>query len=115
MSTNKGIRPFNLKLVKVHSTIDEKFTDLVRFITRKIAYLNQWVLQKILMLGETNAVVQFWVGVAIRSQPRIGAVDVKLILNPRAFNAEIREGWEIYRDEFWAREGARRRKSNNST
>lgn len=67
------------------------------------------------MLGETNAVVQFWVGVAIRSQPRIGAVDVKLILNPRAFNAEIREGWEIYRDEFWAREGARRRKSNNST
>ena len=115
MSTNKGIRPFNLKLVKVHSTIDEKFTDLVRFITRKIAYLNQWFLQKILMLGEANAVVQFWVGVAIRSQPRIGAVDVKLILNPRAFNAEIREGWEIYRDEFWAREGARRRKSNNST
>ncbi|KAH3902907.1 related to Sporulation-specific protein SPO7 [Saccharomycodes ludwigii] len=36
--------------------------------------------------------------------------DVKLILNPRAFSNEIREGWELYRDEFWARERQRRYK-----
>lgn len=113
VSTNKGIRPFNLKLVKVHSTIDEKYTDMVRFVTRQIAYINIWLLTKLLWLKDTNALVRFWVSVTIRSQPRIGAVDVKLILNPRAFNAEIREGWEIYRDEFWAREGARRRQLKN--
>lgn len=64
---------------------------------------------------EESWIIRFWNSVALRSQPRIGACDVKLVLNPRAFSAEIREGWEIYRDEFWAREGARRRKLVNET
>lgn len=110
-STNKGIRQFNLKLVKVHSTWTEQFTDLVRFVSRHTAYPNIYILTKVLRLSERNAIVTFWKSVTIRSQPRIGAVDVKLVLNPRAFSAEVREGWEIYRDEFWAREGARRRKT----
>lgn len=110
-STNKGIRQFNVKLVKVHSTWNEQFTDLVRFISRNVAFINIYILNKALRLSESNTFVAFWRSVAIRSQPRIGAVDVKLVLNPRAFSAEVREGWEIYRDEFWAREGARRRKT----
>lgn len=110
-STNKGIRQFNLKLVKVHSSWNERFTDLVRFISHHTAYTNIYILTKTLRLSNGNALVTFWKSVTIRSQPRIGAVDVKLVLNPRAFSAEVREGWEIYRDEFWAREGARRRKT----
>lgn len=110
-STNKGIRQFNVKLVKVHSTWNEQFTDLVRFVSRNVAFINIYILTKTLRLSESNALVTFWRSVTIRSQPRIGAVDVKLVLNPRAFSAEVREGWEIYRDEFWAREGARRRKA----
>lgn len=109
-STNKGIRQFNVKLVKVQSTWDEKYTDSVRFVSRTIAYGNIYCLKRFVWLKDDNTIVKFWKSVTIQSQPRIGAVDVKLVLNPRAFSAEIREGWEIYRDEFWAREGARRRK-----
>lgn len=108
-STNKGIRQFNIKLVKVHSTWNEKFTDFVRFTSRNVAHLNISVLTGLFRLSESNTLVTFWTSVTVRSQPRIGAVDVKLVLNPRSFSAEVREGWEIYRDEFWAREGARRR------
>lgn len=122
-STNKGIKQFNLRLVKVHSSWDERFTDLIRFISQNVALMQLWILQRIFKSSD-NTVIQFWNNVKIRSQPRIGAIDVKLVLNPRAFSAEVREGWEIYRDEFWAREGARRRSaqpenahnnSNNST
>lgn len=108
-STNKGIRQFNIKLVKVHSTWNEKFTDFVRFTSRNVAHFNISMLKTVCRLSESNTFVTFWTSVTVRSQPRIGAVDVKLVLNPRSFSAEVREGWEIYRDEFWAREGARRR------
>lgn len=111
--TNKGIRQFNIKLVKVHSTWNEKFTDFVRFTSRNVAHFNIYLLAKVCKLTKENAFVVFWNSVAVRSQPRIGAVDVKLVLNPRSFSAEIREGWEIYRDEFWAREGTRRRKQTH--
>ncbi|CAL9733963.1 hypothetical protein MOSE0_D01442 [Monosporozyma servazzii] len=113
-STNKGIKEFNLRLVKVHSSWDENFTDLVRFISENVALIQLWILHRIFKSND-NAVIQFWNNVKIRSQPRIGAIDVKLVLNPRAFSAEVREGWEIYRDEFWAREGARRRKEHPSS
>lgn len=112
-STNKGIRQFNIKLVKVHSTWNERFTDSIRFTSRKVAHFNIYLLKNVCRLSNENTFVAFWTSVTIRSQPRIGAVDVKLVLNPRAFGAEIREGWEIYRDEFWAREGARRRKQTH--
>lgn len=114
-STNKGIRQFNVKLVKVKSTFSDRVIDLVRCVCRNAAYANLRVLRKVLpdSLIVRSGIGKFWKSVALRSQPRIGAVDVKLVLNPRAFGAEIREGWEIYRDEFWAREGARRRKHVN--
>lgn len=108
-STNKGIKQFNLRLIKVHSSWDEKFTDLVRFISESVAMIQLWILHEIFRFKD-NAVIRFWENVKIRAQPRIGATDVKLVLNPKHFSAEVREGWEIYRDEFWAREGARRRK-----
>ncbi|CAR22413.1 Nem1-Spo7 phosphatase regulatory subunit SPO7 [Lachancea thermotolerans CBS 6340] len=116
-STNKGIRQFNVKLVKVKSSIPDLCIDLVRWVCRKSAVVNLLLSRKCLpaRIAEDSWLLRFWTSVALRSQPRIGAVDVKLILNPRAFSAEIREGWEIYRDEFWAREGARRRKKVNET
>ncbi|SCU90508.1 LANO_0D09010g1_1 [Lachancea nothofagi CBS 11611] len=114
-STNKGIRQFNVKLVKVRNTIPDLSIDLVRWMCRKAALVNLAMSRKILpsRMVEKSWTSRFWNSVALRSQPRIGAIDVKIVLNPRAFSAEIREGWEIYRDEFWAREGARRRKQVN--
>lgn len=109
-STNKGLRQFNVRLVKVQPSYDELLTDFIRFISKTIAQSNVSFLSKVMKIDEANTIIQFWKSVVIQSQPRVGAVDVRLVLSPRAFSAEVREGWEIYRDEFWAREGARRRK-----
>ncbi|SCU78848.1 LAME_0A06084g1_1 [Lachancea meyersii CBS 8951] len=116
-STNKGIRQFNVKLVKVRSSLADLSIDLVRWLCRTAASVNLAMARKFLpaRMAEKSGTIRFWDAVALRSQPRIGAIDVKLVLNPRAFSAEVREGWEIYRDEFWAREGARRRKQVNET
>lgn len=115
-STNKGLRQLNLRLVKVKTPISDRVIDIVRAIMMWIAQFDQNILDftgpfKATKLGK-------WIQrniktIEIRAQPRVGATDVKLVLNPRAFNSEIREAWELYRDEFWAREGARRRHSAN--
>lgn len=111
-STNKGIRQFNLRLVKVKTSIPDKITDWVRTIMLITVQL-LIKLTNYMSFFKSYRIVISWHkllrNLEIQAQPRVGAVDVKLVLNPRAFNAEIREAWEIYRDEFWAREGARRR------
>ncbi|AEY96647.1 FAEL334Wp [Eremothecium gossypii FDAG1] len=114
-NTNKGIRQFNIKLVKVKSSFGDRATDSARLAARRVAGAQLWLLHLLVPAAHLPrlALYHFWRGVAVRSQARIGAVDVKLVLYPRAFSAEIREGWEIYRDEFWAREGARRRRLVN--
>lgn len=114
-STNKGIRQFNLRLVKVHSSWDENLTDMIRFAMNAFSDSSIWLCEELLSFWKPITLLRFWHNVKVRCQPRIGAVDVKIVLNPRAFSAEIREGWEIYRDEFWAREGARRRKTVNES
>lgn len=112
-STNKGIRQFNVRLVKVHSSWDESVTDGIRQSVGMLVDVNIWLCDRMGALWHPVMLLRFWNKARLRCQPRIGAVDVKLVLNPRAFSAEIREGWEIYRDEFWAREGARRRRLVN--
>ncbi|ODQ59727.1 hypothetical protein WICANDRAFT_20592, partial [Wickerhamomyces anomalus NRRL Y-366-8] len=111
-STNKGLRQLNLRLVKVKSPITDRIIDWARAIMMSIVQFDQQVLDHTGFFKSTKA--GKWVKknlriLEIRAQPRVGATDVKLVLNPRAFNAEIREAWELYRDEFWAREGSRRR------
>lgn len=113
-STNKGLRQLNLRLVKVKSPITDRIIDWARAIMMSIVQFDQQVLDHTGFFKSTKA--GKWVKknlriLEIRAQPRVGATDVKLVLNPRAFNAEIREAWELYRDEFWAREGSRRRHS----
>ncbi|GMM55828.1 Nem1-Spo7 phosphatase regulatory subunit [Maudiozyma humilis] len=112
-STNKGLRQFNIRLVKVHSSWDESLTDGIRQSVGLLVDVNIRVCEWLSGWWRPVALLRFWHKAQLRCQPRIGAVDVKIVLNPRAFSAEIREGWEIYRDEFWAREGARRRRLVN--
>ncbi|ODQ69311.1 hypothetical protein LIPSTDRAFT_40071, partial [Lipomyces starkeyi NRRL Y-11557] len=33
---------------------------------------------------------------------------VKLVMLPKAFSAEFREGWEVYRQEYWEKENEKR-------
>lgn len=113
-STNKGLRQLNLRIVKVKTPIGDKFIDWTRAAMMSIVQFNQEIFEitgpfKSTKLGEwIKKTLRTW---EIRAQPRVGATDVKLVLNPRAFNSEIREAWELYRDEFWSREGSRRRHS----
>lgn len=69
-NTNKGLRSFNLKVVKIPRTWKESFID--------------W----------------FW-SPAYASRP--GRV-IKIVLSSRAFDSEVVEAWEIYRQEYWDRE-----------
>ncbi|CCK70211.1 Nem1-Spo7 phosphatase regulatory subunit SPO7 KNAG_0D04710 [Huiozyma naganishii CBS 8797] len=103
-STNKALKPLHLRLVRVPRRWDDLVSDAVRLLGSYSAGLLLWVLR-----GRCRWVRFFWA----HAQPRVGATDVKLVLSPRAFSAEVREGWEIYRDEFWAREGARRRRGRD--
>lgn len=108
-STNKGLRQLNLRLVKVKAPISDTFIDYWRTIIRSIVAIWLYLLTPIAKLPLTVWLTKKLKELERSAQPRIGATDVKLVLNPRAFNSSIREDWELYRDEFWAREGAKRR------
>ncbi|KAK9485234.1 Sporulation/nuclear morphology [Lipomyces starkeyi] len=38
----------------------------------------------------------------------LGGDVVKLVMLPKAFSAEFREGWEVYRQEYWEKENEKR-------
>lgn len=111
-STNKGIRQLNVRLVRVKAPLGEQTVDFVRYSVR---VLHSWSDSTFRFYGplKSTALGQ-WIAhvletLKLRSQPRIGPTDVKLVLNPRSFNSEIREQWELYRDEFWRRESVKQR------
>jgi hypothetical protein len=113
-STNKGLRQLNLRLVKVDTSFSDKFIDFTRYLLRTLHYCSISAFELTGPLQNTCLglrVKHTLKNIELRAQPRIAATDLKLVLNPRSFNAEIRESWELYRDEFWAREGSRRRQS----
>ncbi len=83
LSTNKGLRQFNLKLIRIHSSLSENFEELLLRITRKEKDL------------------------------RPGGKDVKLVLHSRCFGMEVREAWEVYRQEYWEKENEYRRKKRS--
>ncbi|KAH3688844.1 hypothetical protein WICPIJ_000150 [Wickerhamomyces pijperi] len=113
-STNKGLRQLNLKLVKVHTSYSDLFIDYSRTFLRISVTLSNKILSNTGPFKESfiaKWITQRLRSLELRSQPRVGATDVKLILNPRSFPSEIREAWESYRDEFWSREGSKRREA----
>lgn len=115
-STNKGLRQLNLKLVKVNTSYSDLFIDYSRTFLSIVVRLSSYMIThsgpfKQSMLAKW--ITQKLKTLELSSQPRVGATDVKLILNPRSFPSEIREAWESYRDEFWSREGHKRRQGTN--
>ncbi|ABN66346.2 predicted protein [Scheffersomyces stipitis CBS 6054] len=111
-STNKGLRQLNVRLVKIKTPLTDKITDLIREISLSIVTLCVECLHYINPSAQSNRKSKlevFLVSCQSQCQPRIGVTDVKLVLNARVFNTDIREGWELYRSEFWIHEGVRRR------
>ncbi|CCH61268.1 hypothetical protein TBLA_0E02150 [Henningerozyma blattae CBS 6284] len=114
--SNKGLRQFNVRLVRVPRSQAQRASDIIRLISNKLIHITNCILVVVrIFLPYYNNIKEWLEKAEINTSRRVGAVDVKLVLNPRSFGAEVREGWEIYRDEFWAREGARRRQGTTTT
>lgn len=111
-STNKGLRQLNVRLVKIKTPLSDNIIDLIREFLLFIATMCINSLHTVYPTTENNKnsrLEVFLVSCQLQCQPRIGVTDVKLVLNARVFNTDIREGWELYRSEFWIHEGVRRR------
>lgn len=114
-STNKGLRQLNVRLTKVKTPLSDRLIDSIRYSLHMVASMLQWGLDStgpLKHLRLSQYVQSLILALENRAQPRVGATEVKLVLNPRIFGTSIRENWEMYRNEFWAREGARRRGAN---
>lgn len=111
-STNKGLRQLNLRLVKIKTSMTDSTVDLIREAGLFLCTMCLRSLHTVYpsMIQNPNSRLEvFLVSAQLQCQPRFGLTDVKLTLMPRSFNTDIREGWELYRNEFWINEGVRRR------
>ena len=102
-STNKGLRQLNVRLVKIKTPLSDKVTDLIRELSLFVVNFALEVFHKLSpssIQNKNSKIEVFLVTCQSQCQPRIGVTDVKLLLNARVFNVDIREGWEIYRSEF---------------
>lgn len=113
-SANKGLRQLNARLVKIKTPVADSAADLTRefglfLCTMSLKFVHTafpWT------VNNPKLRLEVWlVSAQLQCQPRFGLNDVKLVLMPRSFSTDIREGWELYRNEFWINEGMRRRKS----
>lgn len=111
-STNKGLRQLNVRLVKIKTSLTDSSVDLIRefglFLCTMCLRSLHTVYPSMIQNPKSKLEV-FLVSGQLQCQPRFGLTDVKLMLMPRSFNTDIREGWELYRNEFWVNEGVRRR------
>ncbi|GEQ69922.1 hypothetical protein JCM33374_g3598 [Metschnikowia sp. JCM 33374] len=111
-STNKGLRQLNVRLIRTKSSLTNRTADLARELGLFLCTMALKFCHSVSpsMVRNPASKVEVWlVSVQSRCQPRFGLNDIKLVLVPRSFNTDIREGWELYRDEFWIKEGIRRR------
>ncbi|CAH6723218.1 hypothetical protein CLIB1444_13S02982 [[Candida] jaroonii] len=111
-STNKGLRQLNIRLVKIKIPWVDYFSDLLRELLLNFTNSCLNLLHKMdpnSYQNKNSKLEVLLISLMSQCQPRTGIADVKLVLNARVFNTDIREGWELYRSEFWLEEGMRRR------
>lgn len=111
-STNKGLRQLNVRLVKIKTSFADSLADLIRDFVLFLCTMALKSLHTVCPSANKNPAfkLEVWlVAAQLRCQPKFGLNDVKLSLMPRSFSTDIREGWELYRNEFWINEGMRRR------
>lgn len=113
-STNKGLRQLNVRLVKIKTSFADSLADLIRDFVLFLCTMALSSLHTVCPSATNNPKfkMEVWlVAAQLRCQPKFGLNDVKISLMPRSFSTEVREGWELYRNEFWINEGVRRRKN----
>lgn len=110
-TTNRGMRGFNMKVVVVKGSFLSELTGWLGALWVKDERINFQVLPKDIEASSTGR--EHWNAHASRH----GLIDediapsgdvLKLLLLPKPFSPDFREGWENYRLEYWERENARR-------
>lgn len=119
---NRGLRGMNAKIVVIRGSWSQEIAAWVRFVMPFSGGL--WG-------GETGGSSYHFVNVSVEKKghladglPRHRIVEdgkeyaeedvapggdlIKMILLPKPFTPDFREGWEIYRAEYWGRENERR-------
>ncbi|KAH3666461.1 hypothetical protein OGAPHI_003457 [Ogataea philodendri] len=112
--TNKGLRQLNIRLVKVRiGILDFLLVELKScfLIPIRLLKLQTLYFGRVLNLSSFGKLRNWLADLEIKlATANAGVTDVKVVLNPRVFTTDIREQWELYRNEFWNKETIRRRK-----
>lgn len=115
-TTNRGLRGFNMKVVVVKGTLLSELTGWLGMLDPAGWWREERINFQLLPKDiEAHGVgKEHWNAHASRH----GLIDediapsgdvLKLLLLPKPFSPDFREGWENYRLEYWERENARRR------
>lgn len=132
--TNKSLRQLNLRLIKLPASVIDRLGDALKMlldiivtvgifaiehvpfhnflVSRNVCYFRD-LLKLLKILALRLALLNLDLG---NDQMRLSSTfRVKLSLSLRVFSAEVRELWELFRNEFWSREYNRRFKLISAT
>ena len=110
-TSNRGLRGFNMKVVVVKGSFISELAGWLSVLWVKDERVNFQVLPKDIEASAAGR--EHWNAHASKH----GLIDediapsgdvLKLLLLPKPFSPDFREGWENYRLEYWERENARR-------
>lgn len=118
--TNRGLRPFNLKLVVIRAHWWQDLANLLAIsdlLAGKIKGISFEILPKDIEKHITDNhkdLPRIWDIVArhgwVEEDVAPGGDVIKLLLLPKPFSPDFREDWDTYRTSYWERENERRAK-----
>ncbi|EMC96486.1 hypothetical protein BAUCODRAFT_139299 [Baudoinia panamericana UAMH 10762] len=116
-TTNRGLRGFNMKVVVIKGSLLSELGLWVGMLDPWFLFreqrVNFQVVPRDIEAGSVGGAKEHW----NQHASRYGLIEediapsgdvLKLLLLPKPFSPDFREGWENYRMEYWERENARR-------
>jgi len=100
-TTNRGLRPFNLRVVVTRGKLWRETLGHLSFLLP----LGMWREAG----GSDWHLVEHENGQVVEEDLARGGDHIMLLLLPKSFSPEFRENWEGYRTEYWDKENERRR------
>lgn len=100
-TTNRGLRPFNLRVVVTRGKLWRETLGHLSFLLP----LGMWREAG----GSDWHLVEHENGSIVEEDLARGGDHIMLLLLPKSFSPEFRENWEGYRTEYWDKENERRR------
>lgn len=128
--TNKSLRQLNVRLIKLPKSVLDQLLDVLKVCFGAILWILIYVIECLLpfkdVIMEKNfCYLRSFLKVLKILKLRLvllhlnsnydqvnlnSTFNIKLSLNSRVFNPNIRESWELFRNEFWLKEFTRRTK-----